>query len=168
MDEIRDPAFVLADWQRDFIDRFLVAPPGMDIVVADVGMGKTTVALHVAKKMLSDRTMDGVLLFAESDALRSFWRDRAARARVPMNTVVDGKTSIKALGSLDVGKRWLILDVKSELERHSRETAAGERLLRPSEATDGLLTELREILDATANRDDGFFENTDDESEEER
>jgi superfamily II DNA or RNA helicase len=69
----------LLKWQTDFIDRFIARDARRNLLLADVGTGKTLTSLVLAKEMLRLKVVDSLLLLTDRLLIRDQWRHVAAQ-----------------------------------------------------------------------------------------
>ena len=63
----------LRAWQRSALDKFLARKPRDFMAVATPGAGKTTFALRVATELLTDRTVERVIVVVPTEHLKNQW-----------------------------------------------------------------------------------------------
>lgn len=69
----------LRGWQRRALVRYLAAKPRDFLAVATPGAGKTTFALRIAGELLTERTVDQVVVVVPTEHLKTQWSQAAAR-----------------------------------------------------------------------------------------
>ena len=75
----------LRAWQRSALDKFLARKPRDFMAVATPGAGKTTFALRVATELLTDRTVERVIVVVPTEHLKNQWAASAARVGVSLD-----------------------------------------------------------------------------------
>ena len=70
---------LLAPWQRDFVDRFLLQQNAKSLLVAPVGSGKTATTLVAANEMLLQGVVDSLLVISDRPVIRDQWSNMARR-----------------------------------------------------------------------------------------
>ena len=69
----------LRGWQRRALVRYLTAKPRDFLAVATPGAGKTTFALRIAGELLTERTVDQVVVVVPTEHLKTHKHDHHSR-----------------------------------------------------------------------------------------
>ncbi len=72
-------------WQRRALVKYLSAKPKDFLAVATPGAGKTTFALRIAGELLSDRTVEQVVVVVPTEHLKTQWSQAAARLGIAID-----------------------------------------------------------------------------------
>lgn len=75
----------LRGWQRRALVKYLSAKPKDFLAVATPGAGKTTFALRIAGELLSDRTVDQVVVVVPTEHLKTQWAQAASRVGIAID-----------------------------------------------------------------------------------
>ncbi|GAS97723.1 type III restriction enzyme, res subunit [Mycolicibacterium canariasense] len=75
----------LRGWQRRALVKYLSAKPKDFLAVATPGAGKTTFALRIAGELLSDRTVDQVVVVVPTEHLKTQWSQAAGRVGIAID-----------------------------------------------------------------------------------
>ncbi len=80
----------LRAWQEEALAKYRASPEKDFLAVATPGAGKTTFALRVATDLLSDRTVEQVIVVAPTEHLKVQWAEAAARVGVQLDPGLGG------------------------------------------------------------------------------
>ncbi|MEJ6012453.1 DEAD/DEAH box helicase [Corynebacterium sp. H127] len=75
----------LRQWQQAALTKYLEQKPQDFLAVATPGAGKTTFALRVATELLSNRTVDRVIVVVPTEHLKIQWSEAAARVGISLD-----------------------------------------------------------------------------------
>lgn len=75
--KVSTPQPRLRKWQRDALNQYFRENPKDFLASATPGAGKTTFALTLAKRLMTDRVVDQVVVVAPTDHLRTQWAEAA-------------------------------------------------------------------------------------------
>lgn len=78
-------ARALRGWQRRAVVRYLTTKPRDFLLVATPGSGKTTFALRIAAELVSDRTVDRIVVVVPTEHLKTQWALAAAGAGISLD-----------------------------------------------------------------------------------
>lgn len=120
MPSILEPAFQINQWQQAFVDRYVTAHPGLGVLVAPPGMGKTTISLHIAGKLLDECSIDAIVHVSTSKELKDYWSSRIERIGIPPEAVetidaVSRDQMQRLLHRIDPERRCLVMTDDVEL-----------------------------------------------------
>ena len=82
----------LRGWQRRALVRYLTAKPRDFLAVATPGAGKTTFALRIAGELLTERTVDQVVVVVPTEHLKTQWAEAAARVGMALDPKFSNST----------------------------------------------------------------------------
>ena len=82
----------LRGWQRRALVRYLAAKPRDFLAVATPGAGKTTFALRIAGELLTERTVDQVVVVVPTEHLKTQWAAAAARVGLALDPKFSNST----------------------------------------------------------------------------
>ena len=80
----------LRAWQEEALAKYRASSEKDFLAVATPGAGKTTFALRVATDLLSDRTVEQVIVVAPTEHLKVQWAEAAARVGVQLDPGLGG------------------------------------------------------------------------------
>lgn len=115
----------LADWQQDFVDKFLRQQSAKSLLVAQAGTGKTMTSLFAAREMVERGIVDSVLAISDRIVMRDQWRQVAGSYGLDLAITLESELGRDGLsGTLQslrsesvrakideaaIARRWLII-----------------------------------------------------------
>ena len=82
----------LRGWQRRALVRYLTAKPRDFLAVATPGAGKTTFALRIAGELLTERTVEQVVVVVPTEHLKTQWAESAAKSGIALDPKFSNST----------------------------------------------------------------------------
>lgn len=76
----------LRAWQRSALTKYLMRKPKDFLAVATPGAGKTVFGLRIAAELLSDRTIERVVIVTPTEHLKHQWAESAAAAGISIDS----------------------------------------------------------------------------------
>lgn len=125
----------LAEWQQDFVNKFLRQGSAKSLLVAQAGTGKTVTSLVAAWEMVERGIVDSVLIISDRVVIRDQWRHVAGRyglkladslkselGRHGLSATLQslrGESAQLRISEAAVARRWLIVADDSGYETTS-------------------------------------------------
>ena len=115
----------LADWQQDFVNKFLTQQSAKSLLVAQAGTGKTVTSLVAAWEMVERGIVDSVLVISDRIVIRDQWQQVASRYGMELANSLEselGRHGLSAtlqslrtesartkISEAAIARRWLII-----------------------------------------------------------
>lgn len=111
----------LRAWQRAALDQYLGASPRDFLAVATPGAGKTTFALRLAHRLLTDGTVSALTVVCPTEHLKTQWADAALRLGIYLDPAF--VNAQQEIGGQYHGVAVTYAQVAADPELHRRRTA---------------------------------------------